>query len=160
MLYQGDCNNRRRIRLSIMSRYEKTVQKPHPQGYPESPTTIGEHIRKRRMDLGLYQTQVARQLQVTEDCLCYWENGRNHPHLTYYPRIIAFLGYYPFAHETATFGGKIRKYKYEHGMSNERLAKFLGVDETTVANWERNRRLPLARSLEKVLAIISVNAAH
>ena len=60
--------------LSIKSRYEKNVQKPHPQGYPEEPETIGEHIRKRQMDLKLYQTDVERRLGGSEDCLCYWEN--------------------------------------------------------------------------------------
>lgn len=49
--------------------------------------------------------------------------------------------YYPFDHETVAFGGKIRRYKYEHGLSNEKLVKVLGVDETTVADWERNSRL-------------------
>jgi DNA-binding XRE family transcriptional regulator len=75
--------------------------------------------------------------------------------------IIAFIGYYPFDHETATFGGKIRRYKYEHGLSNEKLATLLEVDEGTVANWERNKWFPLARSLEKVLSIIvTINAAR
>jgi DNA-binding XRE family transcriptional regulator len=136
------------------------VQKPHLQGYPTTPKTIGEHIKKRRMDLGLYQADVARQFKISEDCVCYWENECSHPHLKYYPLIIAFLGYYPFDHETTTFGGKIRRYKYEHGLSNEKLAKELGVDETTVANWERNKRVPLARSMEIVLSAINKTAAH
>jgi DNA-binding XRE family transcriptional regulator len=112
------------------------------------------------MDLGLYQAEVARQLNVSKDCVCYWENDRSAPHLKYYPAIIAFLGYYPFTYETATFGGKIKRYKYEHGLSNEKLAKVLGVDETTVAQWERNKRVPLVRSLDKVLSIIHKNAAQ
>lgn len=140
-----------------MSRYEKTVQKPHPQGYPECPTTIGEHLRRRRMDLGLYQAQVARQLQVTEDCITYWENGRNQPRLCQYPAIIAFLGYYPFDHETESLGGKIRRYKYEHGLSNEKFAKLLGVDEGTVARWEKDERLPLARSMKKIPSILRID---
>ena len=112
------------------------------------------------MDLGLYQADVARLLNVSEDCVTYWENERNTPRLYQFPAIIAFLGYYPFTHETATFGGKIRRYKYEQGLSNRKLAKVLGVDEGTVAEWERNRRLPLARSMEKVLLILNKNAAH
>jgi len=138
-------------------RYEKRVPRPKPQGYPYQPVTIGEHIKKRRMDLSLYQAEVARLLAVTEDCLCYWENDRNRPRLYQYPAIIAFLGYYPFDHETASFGGKIKRHKYEHGLSNEKLAKVLGVDETTVAQWERNQRLPLARSMDIVLSIITTN---
>ena len=111
------------------------------------------------MDLGLTQAEVAKALKVTEDSLCYWENGRNHPRISHYPAIIAFLGYYPFDHETASFGGKLRRYKNEHGLSNQNLAKLLGVDEGTVAHWERNRRLPLARSMKKVLSVLNKTAA-
>ncbi|TAJ54775.1 MAG: transcriptional regulator [Chitinophagaceae bacterium] len=143
-----------------MSRYAKTIQKPHAQGYPENPTMIGDHLKKRRMDLHMSQATAARTLNVSEDCLCYWENGRNNPQISQYPAIIAFLGYYPFDHETETFGGKIKRYKYEHGLSNEKLAKLLNVDESTVANWERNKRVPLGRSMKRVLLALNTNAAH
>jgi DNA-binding transcriptional regulator YiaG len=146
--------------LSIMSRYEKTTQKPHPQGYPVRPKTIGEHIKKRRMDLGMYQADVARQFKVSEDCVCYWENGRSHPHLKYFPLIIAFLGYYPFDHETTTFGGKIRRYKYEHGLSNRKFAQMIGVDAATVAKWERNERTPQYKIRDTVDLLLQSNAAH
>jgi DNA-binding transcriptional regulator YiaG len=161
ILFQGDYKSHKRIGVSIMSPYEKSTPKPHPDGYPTDPQTLGEHIKKRRMDLRMFQAEVARLLKVSEDCVCYWENGRNNPRLYQYPVIIAFLGYYPFDHETATLGGKIKRYKHEHGLSNEKLAKVLGVDEGTIANWERNKRLPLARSLDIVLSIIvNKNAAH
>jgi transcriptional regulator with XRE-family HTH domain len=48
---------------------------------------------------------------------------------------------------------------YEHGLSNEKLAKLLGVDAGTVAQWERDKRLPLKRSIDIVLSIIDQNAA-
>lgn len=112
------------------------------------------------MDLGLYQADVARMLKVSDECIWLWEQERNKPRLYQYPAIIAFLGYYPFNHETASFGGKIRRYKHEHGLSNEKLANLLEVDEGTVANWERNKRVPLARSLDIVLSVINKNAAQ
>jgi DNA-binding transcriptional regulator YiaG len=41
------------------------------------------------------------------------------------------------------------------------LSNLLEVDEGTVANWERNKRVPLARSLDIVLSFIeNKNAAH
>jgi DNA-binding transcriptional regulator YiaG len=143
-----------------MSTYKGTVQKPDPQGYPHEPKTIGEHIKKRRMDLGLNQADLTRHFKVTKDCIWYWENGRSAPHITYYPAIIAFLGYYPFDHETASLGGKIRQYKYTHGLTNRKLGKLFGVDAGTVAGWERNVKRPLARSLEQVLSVINSNATH
>jgi len=140
-----------------MSRYEKTVAKPKPLNYPHEPRTLGEHIKRKRIDRRMSQAAVAQQLEVSEDCVCYWEQNRNHPRLYQYPAIIAFLGYYPFDHETESFGGKVRKYKYEHGLNNEKLAKLLRVDEGTVANWERNKRLPLKRSMKNVLSVMSKN---
>lgn len=145
--------------LSIMCKYTATVQKPHYQGYPEDPETLAEHLKKRRMDMNMSQAAAARAIGVSEDCLCYWENGRNTPQVSKYPAIIAFLGYYPFDHETETFGGKIKRYKFEQGLSNEKLAKLLGADESTVANWERNKRVPTKKRLKYVLSIINKNTS-
>lgn len=136
------------------------TQKPHSQDYPKEPNTIGEHIRRRQMDLGLTQGEAARRIGVSKDCLCYWENGRNEPRIYQYPAIISFLGYYPLTHETETFGGKIRRYRYEEGLNNEKLAKQFGVDAGTVSSWERNERLPLKQSLKCVLSVINKNAAY
>ena len=106
------------------------------------------------MDLGLKQGAAAKLMGVSEDCLCYWENGRNEPRIYQYPAIISLIGYYPVSHEMETVGGKIRRYKYEHGLNNKRLAKLLGADEGTVANWERNKRVPAKKRMKYVLSVI------
>jgi transcriptional regulator with XRE-family HTH domain len=157
IVWWGDCKNRRYKGLSVKSRYEKTLQKPDFQGYFRNPQTIGEHIKKRRMDLGLLQEDAARMMHVSESCLSNWEVGRNIPYVSCLPAVIAFLGYYPFDHETVTLGGKLRRYKYEHGLSNRGLAEAFGVDESTAAQWVRNERLPLARSMERVHRLLKIN---
>ncbi|MCX5857577.1 MAG: helix-turn-helix transcriptional regulator, partial [Deltaproteobacteria bacterium] len=43
-------------------------------GYPKSPKKIGERIRKRRMDLKLFQRDVAGIIGVTENTINNWEN--------------------------------------------------------------------------------------
>jgi DNA-binding XRE family transcriptional regulator len=53
--------------------------KPKHFGYPIELKTIGDRLMARRMDLGLYQKDVAALLGVTEDTVCYWENGRVKP---------------------------------------------------------------------------------
>jgi len=40
-----------------------------PKGYPINPKTIGEHIRKKRMDLRLMQKEVAKIIGVTESTI-------------------------------------------------------------------------------------------
>ena len=45
-----------------------TVAKPKPKpktkGYPTELRTIGDHIRKKRMDEGLSQAQLAKKLNI------------------------------------------------------------------------------------------------
>jgi DNA-binding XRE family transcriptional regulator len=43
------------------------------------------------MNLGLYQKDVAALLGVSEDTVCYWENGRVKPSLGLQKRIAKFL---------------------------------------------------------------------
>ena len=44
-------------------------------GYPMAPKTWGEHVRKRRLDLGFYQAQVAKRIGVNESSVWNWEHG-------------------------------------------------------------------------------------
>jgi transcriptional regulator with XRE-family HTH domain len=60
-----------------------------------TPKKIGEHIRKRRLDLGLLQLEVATMIEVTESTIWNWEHGTE-PELRHMPKIIEFLGYVPF----------------------------------------------------------------
>ncbi|MEW6324773.1 MAG: helix-turn-helix transcriptional regulator [Nitrospirota bacterium] len=65
-----------------------------PKGYPVAPRTLGEHVRKRRLDLGLYQAQVAERIGVTKSTVYNWERGRE-PARQHQAKIIEFLGYWP-----------------------------------------------------------------
>jgi transcriptional regulator with XRE-family HTH domain len=58
--------------------YTMTLPRPivPPKGYPVPPVTIGEHLRKRRLDLGLLQSQVAERIGVTPSTVWNWEHGR------------------------------------------------------------------------------------
>jgi len=51
------------------------LEKQHVPGYPEFPITVGEHIRKKRMDLGLLQKEVSEIIGVTESSIWNWEHG-------------------------------------------------------------------------------------
>ena len=55
------------------------------------PKKLGERIRKRRMDLGLFQKDVARFVGVVTDTVTLWEKGRKEPSKRYLKRIKQFL---------------------------------------------------------------------
>ena len=54
-------------------------QKPLPPAYPRELRTIGDQLRKRRLDLGLRQKDVARLLGVDETTVYNWEGHRTSP---------------------------------------------------------------------------------
>ncbi len=51
----------------------------YPDGYPVNPKTIGEYIRKKRMDNRLMQSEVASIIGVSEESIWSWENDRIKP---------------------------------------------------------------------------------
>ena len=62
------------------------------------------------------------------------------------PRIHAFLGYAPYK-PCYTLPERLKAYRKGLGLSQEKLAKLLGVDESTLAHWEAGRRRPKEESM-------------
>jgi transcriptional regulator with XRE-family HTH domain len=118
--------------------------KPVALPYPGALNTLGDHIRTKRLDLGLRQKDVAQLLGVTTDSVAYWENNRNQPSLRMIPGIIAFLGYNPDLDAPAdeTLGERIIRVRRALGIRQNDLARQLGVDPTTLARWERGESAP------------------
>ncbi|MGH8544558.1 MAG: helix-turn-helix transcriptional regulator [Gammaproteobacteria bacterium] len=52
-------------------------------------------MRKRRLDLGLFQRQVAEQIGVTTNTVFRWESNETLPQIHHKPKIVQFLGYDP-----------------------------------------------------------------
>jgi len=52
-----------------------SARRPKKSAYPQELKTIGDYIRKRRLDLRLFQRQVAQLLGVDVDSICHWETG-------------------------------------------------------------------------------------
>ena len=112
-----------------------------------NPVTLGDKLRNRRIDLGLSQSQVATILETDSQYVYAWENNHNKPIVSKYPKIIEFLGYFPFEIDTTTLGGKIKKYRFLHGLSQEKMACYLNIDEGTVLSYENGKRVP--KSIKK-----------
>ena len=65
--------------------------------YPTAPTTLGEHLRKKRIDLSLSMTQLAKLLGlgITDTAIEKWEKNQNRPTESHRCRLIEFLGFDP-----------------------------------------------------------------
>ena len=63
--------------------------------YRKEPETLGEHVRRQRLALGLSQEAAARRLGVMRDCVGLWERGRITPRGRRLQAVLEFLGYDP-----------------------------------------------------------------
>jgi DNA-binding XRE family transcriptional regulator len=102
----------------------------------------------------MLQSDLAKILDVCEDSITGWEVGRYGPQIQFYPRIIQFLGYNPFSIDASTLGGRIKKYRFENGLSQEKLATQLGIDESTICHWEKNEHKPVREKLKLLESVI------
>ncbi len=82
-------------RVAFLPGVEVCLKTERPLPYPRSPSTLGGHLKKRRIEAGLLQRQVAEAVGIGINTLATWEKDQAAPELRYWPRIIAFLGYDP-----------------------------------------------------------------
>ena len=61
------------------------------KGYPAKPRTIGEAIRKRRLDLGLRQADVAEIIGCNQMTIVNWEKGHTDPRTNKMANVKNFL---------------------------------------------------------------------
>jgi hypothetical protein len=70
-----------------------------------------------------------------------WENNRGEPELRYMPAILASLEYNPLPAPTTIADGLISA-RTAAGVSQKEAARQIGVDQGTLARWERGERAP------------------
>ncbi len=108
-------------------------------------------MRQHRLDLGLFQRQVAKQIGVTTCTIMYWETNRVAPAIQFIPSIIEFLGYDPTEKTNPqSLAEGLRAHRKRLGLSRKKLAALLGIDQSTLASWERERHRPTRKSLQLV----------
>lgn len=130
-----------------------TAQKPLSEAYPKTLETLGDHLRKRRLDLNLFQKDVANIIGVDTNSITNWEKNRNGPRLYLLPKVFEFLGYDPFRVLATTFSQKLKEYRRKNGLSIRKFAQILGVDPATLTRWEKNKSEPHGK-LKKRLSVL------
>jgi DNA-binding XRE family transcriptional regulator len=128
-----------------------TLKQERPRDYVDQPKTLGEHLLKRRVELGLFQKQVALRLLAKADTYFLWEKGYRQPTIRNWPAIIRFLGYDPFP-APATWSERVAAKRRALGLTIEDAAKLAGVDPGTFGRWERRTGNSPVKAAERFLA--------
>lgn len=143
---------------------------------PKEPTTIGGHLRRRRLELRIFQAEAARRLGVSTVALSRWECDKDHPAWSHQPKIITYLGYDPF--DTPALGGpkgneshfvaslstgrptslgqQIIQLRLERKINRKELAQELGISVKTLWGWEIDRHAPSTLLKRRILELFRI----
>jgi transcriptional regulator with XRE-family HTH domain len=145
--------------LNIFYKFSNSPETPHkieiplqiqpPEELTQDPITLGDHMRRRRLELGLYQKDVAIQIGVTSSTIWNWENGWSSIALGYMPKIINFLGYNPLPHPEGLME-RLAWYRQVKGLTLEQLGAEMGRNPEQLSDWLSGRRKPCRRNRGEV----------
>lgn len=106
------------------------------KGFSGEPTTVGEHILKKRLELVLTQKEVGDLIGVSPFTILNWEKGKStQTPVALIPKISEFLGYNPESRPEAP-GALIKWKRRSLGWSSSEAARRNSVDQSTWLAWE------------------------
>ncbi len=138
-------------RAAFLPGVKVCLKTERPLPYSRSPFTLGEHLKKRRIEAGMIQRQVAEQIGVKVNTLAEWEKDRAEPEVRYWPRIIAFLGSDPRP-PGKTLGERLQAKYRELGLPRKEAACRLGMDEGTLLKYEKGTSRPTKSRARRLIA--------
>lgn len=121
------------------------------------PISVGDHIRKKRLQLGLFQREVAQRLGVSPWTILNWEKGNTEPTIFSVPTILEFLGYDPYP-ESETIQEHLVAKRRKMGWSIKEAAEIVGVDPGTWGNWERGQMILYRQHRARVARLLDLSA--
>ncbi|MBI2514504.1 MAG: transcriptional regulator [Opitutae bacterium] len=102
---------------------------------------MGDHLRKRRLELGLQQKDVAKKLGANVTSVLNWERNKRKTELRFLPAIYDFVGYVP-EFRAETIAERLVAFRRGRGWSQKQFARALRVDPTTLSRWETGKKTP------------------
>lgn len=133
------------------------LRAPRPDLPGPEPQSFAGAIRWRRKTLGLTQRELARQLGVTAGTVRNWELGHTRPGLRQTPQAADFLGRFMLFRpgKRLDFPVGLLLVRRRLGLSQGELAARLGVDESTVWEWENGNHRPSPKHQKSLDAMIA-----
>jgi transcriptional regulator with XRE-family HTH domain len=125
---------------------------PHPD-YPKELKTLGDHIRKVRLNKKLTQLELGKIMGVSETSINMWEKQNRFPNISRYPPIIKFLGYDPLYLSDGSVRSKLENYRRKHGLTYKQVARIAGIGNETMYNFIRGENVQ-ERTINKILKTV------
>jgi transcriptional regulator with XRE-family HTH domain len=129
--------------------FEIRATRPRTSQYPKQISTLGDHLRARRLDLNLLQKQVADQIGVHPLTITNWESNESSPEVHFIPAIIQFLGYDPLP-PGSSLAQRIATRRQVLGLSQRGMAERMGVNPDTLRGWEAGQHQPTGKSVNVI----------
>lgn len=142
---------------------------------PKEPKTIGEFLRKRRLELGIFQSEAALKLGVSTVTLSRWECGKVYPTWPQQPSVTAYLGHNPFTDpalgkpkgnesqrvaflgsgESQNLGQQIVSHCLKMRKTIRKFAEEAGISSKTIWNWKTGRRQPSRAAHKRIAELLA-----
>ena len=122
-----------------------------------------EILKKLRIERNLTQKQLADLLNVTQQSIAYWESGKRFPRYKELLQLSEFFkvpvdAFFKKQNESLINPQEIKIARTNKGLTQEELAKLVGVDRVTVARWETGVMKPSGESLLKLQKVLELSS--
>lgn len=121
------------------------------KGFILKPETLGQHLLSRRLLLKLTQKEVATRLSTLREHYERWERDEVEPTASFWPRLISFLGYYPFPLQSPA--GWVLMTRRLLGLSQFAFGRRVKAIAKDVREWEHGSSEPPHELLAKIQQI-------
>jgi DNA-binding transcriptional regulator YiaG len=126
-------------RLPICS-YTQKAKIPKKTQSITKPTTLGEHIRKVRLERNQAQGFVAKTLKINQMYLSSWELNQKLPHPKHLKNIIDYLGYLPKKiSKNELLGMQTKYFRMKYHLSLEEFCQMTNINSDVVVSLENKR---------------------
>lgn len=113
-----------------------------------SPKSLGDHLRNRRLRLGLGQEDVAIGLGTIREVYERWERDKRKPVISEWPSILKFFGYYPAICESPA--DLVLRARRTLGLTQYAMGRKMSIIAADIRKWEDGTTKPPVDLLGKL----------